>query len=1194
MILTGKNLGERQRELNNKVNEAFSNKVDFEHVRYEPEHSDVDRLFKIDLASKYKNLDYILETIKCGDSLYVSRALKSSWLFEDEYSHIINVDYLHNELFPYMSFKMVRKLLTIVSMHVKDEKIIEFYNYCKKQRLTQNSYKFLVRTSESFRLQNVPDVNSLIDKQMLTYYIGDSFPIATYCFENTPESEHNDMLAQFSYLYAVSADKFLDMLEKFWSDDGFELNQKAIGLRISKDIMTKHKTRLYNLPLFYLRIVRRPVLLKFSTVQDAKFYLTVLLPDSITQFWRMHFYSKYKYIFELIPFEERLIEFEKIFKKKWPNEEFRLSPHFYQNRYFDLMRIDIKEAWSLQQIERGVELSGTENDFTLYRFVRFEKAFEELKKKIKVTKKLDTRAEMLIVLVKSAKTDRDIEKVLRYFYERHINEMLHVREMFVEAVMTEHNVYKFDLPCWEAYNQLLYNLRIYEPDYHSPKSDFKIMPLIYNIINRIEIPKNISRFLESGVYFNFFRVQVGSLTKEEFEMVYEYVLSYYLNRINDIETQPSNEELKPRIRTYVHYILDLLYHFNKTIHNIPEVLENYILADIQEFQNHHLLKNELRYTDKLTQGKLYKFLKQDVSVFLANLPRLEEIFGVQMLRIRVASVLSKLKIYFNHDIAKDVLSIYEKNLCREAYYYTTANDIVYGILKLGDTDYVINFMEKFVPTETKIHFDQIDGNTLLTQQAICRFMCFTRPPLPLHYVHKYLRGDYVKFCLSIFNSYLAKLPRPACLEFVKSLIDKPVSVQKHGIRLAFQCLDVEDLKNIIVEVWTQNDNVSLRSVIYKNLYHKILKSDPDIRNALFDLLKNFTLTLRPTDDEDLISLGASDRLPYELKGEYIETLWNVVDNMPLTGTYITMREIVVKCMSKNVHLVRDAVLRDLTEKTIRNALSGLQFQEAKFVDDLTKAKWKFVAKYLTYFKNENDFNRKSAKVLNVLEDCIIRWRTVNTEVYVFRRLFEEFLNDIDVFSFENNLSSYKYMNEMYKRILDVIFKSLRIEEVYERIWFLKFSMVAKEAVMSVEPKIREFNIDLIDKCIENFSVGFAKLFKEMLDSKFYFKIVALAVTAPLELQIMNMLGDFQCWDEKKKVDTFVRIGYELTKVDDFDNYVFAMFLLPKDPDECTYIEIYKEVMKKLKDLNNKEMNIFMYRKYVEPNYTRHPFYSFNY
>lgn len=65
------NLGERHRQLNSLVEESYKN-GDIQAIRNLPEYTPIDRIFKIDVASKFKDVEYIMHTLKDQDMLYVS------------------------------------------------------------------------------------------------------------------------------------------------------------------------------------------------------------------------------------------------------------------------------------------------------------------------------------------------------------------------------------------------------------------------------------------------------------------------------------------------------------------------------------------------------------------------------------------------------------------------------------------------------------------------------------------------------------------------------------------------------------------------------------------------------------------------------------------------------------------------------------------------------------------------------------------------------------------------------------------------------------------------------------------------------------------------------------------------------------------------------------------------------------------
>ncbi|KAI8428320.1 hypothetical protein MSG28_002514 [Choristoneura fumiferana] len=69
ITLSGNTLGQRHRQLNYLVNDTCKSSIPFEYIQHVSESSPIDRLFKIDLAWKHKNVDYIVQNLKDTDML---------------------------------------------------------------------------------------------------------------------------------------------------------------------------------------------------------------------------------------------------------------------------------------------------------------------------------------------------------------------------------------------------------------------------------------------------------------------------------------------------------------------------------------------------------------------------------------------------------------------------------------------------------------------------------------------------------------------------------------------------------------------------------------------------------------------------------------------------------------------------------------------------------------------------------------------------------------------------------------------------------------------------------------------------------------------------------------------------------------------------------------------------------------------
>ncbi|KAJ8708681.1 hypothetical protein PYW08_010063 [Mythimna loreyi] len=496
IILTGSNLGERQRELNTKVKEAIAQSVEFDQIKGASEESDVDKFFKIDIASKYLNIDYIIEVLKSGDSLYISRALKCSWIYGDDFAHIINGENLHNNVIPFMSSKMKKKLLSAIAVHVRDEtRAGEFYKYCMENKLTTIASKFLNYTSETFKLNALKDdaVYHMVvqyDSEYLNYFFGSSFTLAEAYIKAYNEANRLVVFRKLSYLFTVSDVKYLGLLEKYVVLSAYE--HTNLGLRISKSIMKLHMGRVLKKPSLYMRILHQGAVKKYLTAEDAIICAAAVLPDSVELFWNQNYTRKYKYILDKVTVP--LFQFVKqIFTAKYPEQDFETTPVFYHKQLYKLMTDEEKEIWALNQIDSENEILGIGKDYLWYKFVSFEKAFVEIKKLIMITTDNSKRTDMILVLIDSAKTQRELQKLLTHYYERHINEQKFSKENFLDRVLHNFNVYEFDEDCWTAFNKIFHNLEVYNiNDYHS-KTEFRIIALIYCIINKKEVPEAIKK-----------------------------------------------------------------------------------------------------------------------------------------------------------------------------------------------------------------------------------------------------------------------------------------------------------------------------------------------------------------------------------------------------------------------------------------------------------------------------------------------------------------------------------------------------------------------------------------------------------------------------------------------------------------------------------------------------------------------------
>lgn len=1178
IILTGKNLGERHKDLNAKVKEAREKRVDFDELKRTPEQSDVDKLFKIALASKYINIDYIVEVLKCGDPLYISKALKCVWMYDDKYAHIINPDNLQNNIIPFMSTKMKKKMLTAVSMHVRNEsRAAEFYNYCMNIGCPNIAYKFLYFTNENFKLKIIED--PLKQSAMLPTYnengvnvkhfIGSSFILADVFLSNLNVTTRNEMLSTLSYLYTFSEDKYLNLLEKY-TDLTYSYGIKRfLTLRISKSIMKKHKDRVLKTPKMYVSILNANAIVKYSTVEDAKIYAIAFFPDNINEFWwNKNYLNEHKYFLDKIT-TGKFQFIKEMFTSKFPGEEFEMSLRFYQNSCYEIMTAAERETWALQQIASEKEILGKGQDYQWYKFINFEKAFKEMKKLVLITPNRTKRADMMLILIESAKNQRELETLLKHFYERHVNEQKYVKENFLDKVMNYFNVYEFDTGCWEALNIMFHNLEVYSSTDYISKSEYRIIALIYHIIHNIEIPDALRNNIASRMQFYSLKQNTDKLTKEQTEKVFQYLFNLYMDKIREFENVPYNDDVKGDLRKYIFNILDLLDQYEKTKEHIPELVNHFMKLDWSEFEYHKFIK----ISTNAPPLNLLHDLKSDSKLLIERLPLVRKKMN-ESYTYNISTILKKLRIYFSQDVAKECLRFFNSLLDEEKLWHREAQAVVHALFQLGDENFKVDLMKKFAPKEATINHSEIDEKLLRIQMAICSHVLYSRPPVPLECIFMYLKGDYVPFCLPMFNALLSDLPLPLCINFVENLLDKPVSIQKHGIRLAFQCFNTETFNTVILRAWKKTKNVSLRDVIFDALYNKISTSESG-QEALFETLKSIILTLKHDDDDAIFNLITSCTLPEHFAMESIMMAWKVVSQFPPKLTNLNrMRDLVI-CFTNNIDKIRPDIVYEIVDTFIASVFrpdeEDVKGKLSSEAISLISSKWRLTATFIVHLNND-DLDKKIELTKLILMKCFKPHKVENKHILIETGM--RFISQLEDASYSQTPSRFGNINRVMQAVIQTLQDVFTTEEIYLRIWELQLGIVARKAIQSAGI--------IYENAAHDFGRELGNLVKEYVDKELFFNSFLLRIHDLLITKITNVTSILNL----NNTDNFyVKLCRELLSFETIETYWLVLYLLPcysSDLPPQVDRNDYVYITNKLYNLNNKELRFYMFDKFAGP------------
>ncbi|XP_045506985.1 uncharacterized protein LOC123703131 [Colias croceus] len=1166
--LTGESLGKRQQELNAKVKKAIQNEILFKDIKSAEEQSDIDRLYKIDVASQYKNIDYIVEVLKCGDSLYVSRALKCEWLYNDEYAHIINPNYLEDEIFPHMSLKMKTKMIKTIADKVRNEKrAIDFYEYYKILRMDALAFKFLLSTTESFKMDTIKDNFDYARKhpKLLKFYINNSFSLANaYLSElGYGNIKKGEAFTRLSYLYNIDENKYLDLFENYSN----LCTSFFFSKNMSKSILTKHKIRVLRIPITYITKMYNGVLYRHSTADDVKQYISVLFPTEVEYFWSCNFYQNYKELFDHIPKTEVFNFCKNTFISKYGNEPFEMNINFYYQKYHQMLTIEEREEWALKHIERGEELLGKNNDFIWYRFVNFEKAIEAIKQYILVTTDETARNKMSRILIDSCRNEKDLENLLNYYYQRYIKEIGHHKERFIDKVMDKYNIFEFDAACWEAFNKILYSKEVYTPGFHG-KNSYRMLCIIYNILHGIDMPEALMFYIDTDFDFYEMRNFYKHLKKEQLDSVCKYLFNCFIKKFHKTSsTSPA------RIET-VHKLIIIYLFLEKDKDYLPSSVESFIKMNIEEFGWYGLWNPKKE--EKLKDATLLRLLKKDNKLVISKFSEIQE--RMMQCNFRLTHLLRKLRVYFYNDIAKDFVNFFTKcieDLSTSKYPMAmyVVRTAVYGIFQLTDEATKSEFLKKYVPEEGKISHSEINKKILTIQEQICRFACYSRPPVPLESITQYIKGDYIHYCLPMINMYMVKLPLSVSIKLTEFLLNSPVSIQKHGIRLAFQVYSTDNLKSLISQIWQNTKNVSLRKVIYCALVKKIGKSHVSVQYEFIDSLYFLTSSLNEDDQTELYDCMLSDKVPETFKTDLYK------------NAYICTRDFSDKKI-KNLELKANIVHK------MRNFRPDRGFCRFEIIDDfvhymlhedgiqqthkyeLTKVHdqfWQFTFEYIVTCNNLIELEDSLAFLQTFLELLFKRWNVVVDDKYVVIELFYEFIKQIKEISYrqENEdciiqifekilrmVQEYYPSHVMYRIILDLTLLKMMIKIKIENPWDSEYvAKLAYESLVMFIKVLRSNN----------------QLFPGFMDE-----------TCSIITNNLVTLASI------KKINYDILIAYlcnEIVAGTDIDLLRFSITMLPLDVTDSDYQQELFRVLsgtyaQKLKHINNFEIQSLYYNKFI--------------
>lgn len=1182
-------LGERQKQLNMIVKQAAVRYNSVKILKKMSGTTDINMFIKIDLASTHLRLDYLIEVLKGGDSLYITRVLKCLWIYKVEYSKQINAEFVKENIFPFMSVKMRRKMLTFMSIYMKDAKrSAEFVEYCMDIHLPKLAFKFAAHAPEEnkiiFLTKNSDIIESIISFQHLQRFIGKSFELAAKLLRSIKiEPNKFKVLYNISHLYWVDNSKYLDLVENHVKYTPFS-NLSRLNRKITKHLLSdenankenKNKERVLARPRIYINFLHSKTVVNCVTPNEAKVIVTELHPETVEQYWNECFCTFYESFINKIPYAHRYQYLKSTFFSKYKCEIFENFEQFNSQQCFKLMTKDEKLELIENQITNHPELKR----YSFYNILDFDTAFEKIIDLVRNCDSSEMRCDMMLFILPTVKSQFDIKRLLDYY--RDSKEPEHVQQDFINRLLRDHKAYYFNKNCWIILNEIFIKLKVYDFRFYNNVlvENFRTITILYYIINENNLSEELKSYMSVNEYLNPLLALSRKTPLTDQQKIYEYLFDYYKEKISEFDTK---QEVPQSLRKYVTEILDLMSFYGKTKGDIPDVVMN-VVNNFKDFQTHEIMHVA---SDKITQNEIMKLLKVDPKMVIDKLPLIIKTQEISP-TFRVNQLFKKLKIYFSndtHDIAYQCFKFYENWLSKNSLSKTCTKAAIYAIFLLGNDAFKVHFMTTHAPIDDEK--SKKDPKKLRIQDAIVSTVCQSRPPVPIKHVMMYVLRP-----LHIISSFLVNLPFPLCMEFLSEMMQMRPLVQERSIQFAFKCFNTDQLRKVILYIWNKK-NPSVRLMVYKTLYDKIPTEKTFARCILFKHLIALTARLNE-NDKDIFEMVVSQPLPEQLVSEFIITAWKAVNSLPKNNVNLKRRSDVIDYMNKYYYLLEVLHIRPIIEDFVQDLLDmdkdylnpEKTIYHPLFI--LYDKKLELIGKYLTCASNTGDYESKKEITETIINECITQYSYIdeNGNGYVGREVLIKLIKFMQEGSYTHHYLYVASTNDIFKMIIEMLSKAVPMEEIYFTIWDIHMDIAVRNALIDINQNYNE-KPNLTEKASElreillNIGEYIGDVINILLKKNKFITNLTSIVVDKSYTHVMKIV-------QATKVemnDVSVVIGLALLKFDTPEHYMTALILLP-DTYTGLYPADYTEVIKKMFISKHKDVTALTFEKFINSNWNK--------
>ncbi|CAF4916998.1 unnamed protein product [Pieris macdunnoughi] len=360
----------------------------------------------------------------------------------------------------------------------------------------------------------------------------------------------------------------------------------------------------------------------------------------------------------------------------------------------------------------------------------------------------------------------------------------------------------------------------------------------------------------------------------------------------------------------------------------------------------------------------------------------------------------KLKIFWPESISKQLVHTYEQQLKSG-----TANKAVIRALCICmPRDSLIQLLIQYIPQQDVINWATIDEGNLNIQQNLAMNMHVARPQPGPEIVLDYAKGDYVPHTLPALYSIFYNLNWSQSQKFIPiMLLNRKVTLQKHGIRLAFMKLLPMEVKRILTEVLKENKNLTIRHVAFTLTFKVLCKQNNPARiQHLWPIMDNFLNDLTHEENNAIYDLLFQvENLPRSVQSQFFcKAYMFLKSHMTSKKDYYAD----MKYSFKNLIIYARENCNQLPPEFLKSILLEYIDELPNKVDKFdNSSKIELLSAFILCSYTKESISEKCQSVLiPFLQKCFKHWNDINTDVenkeiidesmYFVRLCFHEFMN----------------------------------------------------------------------------------------------------------------------------------------------------------------------------------------------------------